>query len=101
MRRQFKRFQIKSAIPLLSPIDSNHGLPVKPAPGEKGQSIQVYCNHFPATVATNKMLYQYEVIVEKSRNGQPNSWEEAMRRDQRRRCVQEIAKNQGFNFIYW
>lgn len=100
-RRRNRRFQIKSAIPLLPELESKIGIPAKPPPGTKGTPIQLYANHFPVTLANNTTLYQYEALVEKASPRQAHNWEEAMSRDQRRRFVQELAEKGVFDFIYW
>ena len=100
-RRRFRRLQIKSAIPLLPELDSRRGTPQKPSPGTKGTPIQVYCNHFPVKVAKDKILYQYDALVEKVSAQRPQLWEEAMSRDQRRRFVQQLSEQKSFDFIYW
>jgi len=100
-RRRTQRFPITSAIPLLPPVEQKNGSPSKPKPGTNGVPTQVYTNHFQVEVASNLMLYQYDVIVEKTVFRCPGSWEEAMSRDQRRRFVQQLAKNNAFDFIFW
>jgi hypothetical protein len=100
-RRRTKRIPITSAIPLLPPVEQKHGPPIKPEAGKNGQPIKVYTNHFSVKVAPELMLYQYDAIVEKSNFRSPNTWEEAMSREHRRKFVQELAKNNAFDFIYW
>lgn len=101
MRHRQKRFQIRSAIPLLPPVIQKNGPPAKPPAGTNGDEIEVYCNHFPVQVAKSCMLYQYDVIVEKSNFRRPGMWEEAMSRDHRRRFVQKLAEKNSFDFNYW
>ncbi len=100
-RRRTRRIPITSAIPLLPPVEQKHGQIVKPDTGKNGTSTKVYTNHFSVQVAPKLMLYQYDAIVEKSNFHFPNTWEEAMSRDQRRRFVQELAKHNRIDFIYW
>jgi len=100
-RRRTKRIPITSAIPLLPPVEQKHGPPVKPEVGKNGQPTKVYTNHFLVKVASELILYQYDAMVEKSNYRSPNTWEEAMSRDQRRRFVQELAKHNRIDFIYW
>jgi hypothetical protein len=52
-------------------------------------------------VAPNLMLYQYDAIVERPNFRSPNTWEEAMSRDHRRRFVQQLAENKSFDFMFW
>lgn len=101
-RRRLKRIPIKSAIPLLHTLDQtiNDPLP-KPTPGTMGKPTQVYVNHFPVSIAPNKMLYQYDAVVEKPGFRSENQWEEVLSRDQRRRFVQKLAENKKFDFVYW
>ena len=100
-RRQTKRNRIASAIPLLPPVEKNHGLTSKPKHGKMGTLTTVYTNHFPVTVAPNLMLYQYDAIVERPKYQSPDKWEEATSRGHRRRFVQKLVENNAFNFIYW
>jgi hypothetical protein len=100
-RRRARRIPISSAIPLLPPVEQKHGPIVRPDTGKNGKPIEVYTNHFPVQVAPNLILYQYDALVEKSNFHSPNTWEEAMSRDHRRRFVQQLAENKTFDFIYW
>lgn len=100
-RRRPKRFQITSAIPLLPPVEQKHGPIVRPDSGKNGTPTKVYTNHFSVQVAPQLMLYQYDAVIEKTSFRSPNTWEEAMSRDQRRRFVQQLAENNAFNFTYW
>lgn len=100
-RRRPRRFPITSAIPLLPPVEQKHGPIVKPDSGKNGTTTQVYTNHFQVNVAPNLMLYQYDAIVEKPSFRSPNTWEEAMSRDHRRRFVQQLSENKSFDFMFW
>lgn len=100
-RRPFKRLEIKSAIPLLPPEQSIQDLTSKYSSGTNGNEIEVYCNHFPVTLDPDKMLYQYDVLVEKRTNAQKTNWDEVLSRDQRRQFVQALGQRNLFNFIYW
>ena len=100
-QRRAKRFPIASAIPLLPAIEQKQGHMQRPKEGTLGSKTRVYTNHFPVTVNPNVMLYQYDVVVEKSNFRSPGKWEEAMNRDQRRRFVQQLAESKTLNFIYW
>ena len=100
-RRRGKRIQITTAIPMRPPVEQAHSPLIKPDSGKNGRSTQVYTNHFPAKVAPDLMLYQYDVIVEKPSFSSPHSWDEDMNRDHRRRFVQQLAENKAFNFIFW
>jgi hypothetical protein len=100
-QRRTKRFPITSAIPLLPSIEQKQGHIQRPTQGTLGSKMRVYTNHFPVTVNPNVMLYQYDVVVEKSSFRSPAKWEEAMNRDQRRRFVQQLAESKSLNFIYW
>jgi hypothetical protein len=101
LQHRFKRVPITSAIPLLPPVEQKNGPPSKPKPGTNGTPTQVYANHFPTQIASNLMLYQYDVIIEKSNFRSPGTWEEAMSRDQRRRFMQQLTENNSFDYTYW
>jgi hypothetical protein len=96
-----KRFPITSAIPLLSNVTTVKSHPEIPTPGTNGDLTQVYCNHFPVSLAPKKWLYQYDVVVEKTTVHAPGRWDEAMSRDQRRRFVQELTVAKVFDFVFW
>lgn len=100
-RRRGKRIPITTAIPMLPPIEQRHGPIVKPDSGKNGTLTQVYTNHFPTKVAPDLMLYQYDAVVEKPKFHSPDTWEEDMNRDHRRRLVQQLAENKAFDFPYW
>jgi hypothetical protein len=86
---------------MLPPVEQKHGPIVKPDSGKNGTPTQVYTNHFSVKVAPNLMLYQYDAIVERPNFRSPNTWEEAMSRDHRRRFVQQLAENKSFDFMFW
>jgi hypothetical protein len=86
---------------MLPPVEQKHGPIVKPDSGKNGTTTQVYTNHFSVKVAPNLMLYQYDAIVERPNFRSPNTWEEAMSRDHRRRFVQQLAENKSFDFMFW
>jgi hypothetical protein len=66
-----------------------------------GTPTKVYANHFPTKVASDLMLYQYDVLVEKVNFRSPDIWDESLSRDQRRKYVQLLAENNQFDFIHW
>jgi hypothetical protein len=66
-----------------------------------GTPTKVYANHFPTKVASDLMLYQYDVLVEKVNFRSPDTWDESLSRDQRRKYVQLLAENNQFDFIHW
>lgn len=100
-RRRGKRIQITTAIPMMPAVEPKHSPLVKPDSGKNGRLTQVYTNHFPAKVAPNLMLYQYDAVVEKPSFRSADIWEEDMNRDHRRRFVQQLAENNAFNFLFW
>ena len=101
MRNRIKRIPITSAIPLLPTVECVSGPVSKPTPGKQGTPKKVYVNHFPVGIASNVMLYQYDVVVEQITSQVSNKWEEVLSRNKRRQFIQKLATTNAFDFIYW